>query len=108
MDLIAIDLSYFGIIEKLQTRDSPFTSSSSLEFLDLRLSDPLSLPSAAFVLLSATDSLVRGDGRNKEQPCEFCIFILVSIHRYLFNPFLLQTFLLWKFSTSSLVASFQS
>uniref|UniRef100_A0A8R1V340 leucine--tRNA ligase n=1 Tax=Pristionchus pacificus TaxID=54126 RepID=A0A8R1V340_PRIPA len=52
----------------VRTRDSPFTSSSSLEFLDLRLSDPLSLPSAAFVLLSATDSLVRGDGRNKEQP----------------------------------------
>ncbi|GMT01266.1 hypothetical protein PENTCL1PPCAC_23440 [Pristionchus entomophagus] len=50
----------------VRTRDSP-SSSSSLEFLDLRLCDPLSLPLAGFVLLSATDSLVRGDGRNKEQ-----------------------------------------
>ncbi|GMR54275.1 hypothetical protein PMAYCL1PPCAC_24470, partial [Pristionchus mayeri] len=52
----------------VRTRGSSSSSSGPLEFIDLRLSDPLSLPSAGFVLLSATDTLVKNDGRSKEQP----------------------------------------
>ncbi|GMT29120.1 hypothetical protein PFISCL1PPCAC_28875 [Pristionchus fissidentatus] len=62
------DVRRFMMPVRLRDSSSSTPSSSTLEYLDLRLSDPLSLPSASFVLLSATDSLVRSDGRDKGQP----------------------------------------